>query len=120
MSEPMYRPYVAAGETVFLSGQVGLLPDGSTITGGAEAQAVQALNNMRTVLESAGLTMADVVKVNVFLESMDDYDAMNAAYVQAFPEAAKRPARSAMAVHQLPRDFLVEIEGVAYRNVTDS
>lgn len=115
MSEQMYRSYVRAGDVVFLSGQVGLLPDGSTVAGGAEAQTDQAFANMRAVLESAGLTMADVVKVNVFLETMDDYEAMNVAYRRAFTDPSNRPARSAMAVHQLPRDFVVEIEASAYR-----
>jgi 2-iminobutanoate/2-iminopropanoate deaminase len=107
MSAPLpFRPGVAAGGWLAVSGQVGLkdgvLPDG------ARAQTAQALANLRQVVESHGAGLSDVVKTNVFLVSMDDYDAMNEEYAQAF--AGEFPARSAVAVHQLPLGALVEIE----------
>jgi 2-iminobutanoate/2-iminopropanoate deaminase len=101
-----FRTGVAAGGWLAVSGQVGLqdgeLPDG------ARAQTAQALANLRQVVESHGASLADVVKTNVFLVSMEDYGAMNEEYAKVFPEDP--PARSAVAVHQLPLGALVEIE----------
>jgi 2-iminobutanoate/2-iminopropanoate deaminase len=85
----------------------GGLKDGG-LTDGARAQTAQALANLRAVVESHGADLADVVKTNVFLVSMDDYAAMNEEYAKVFPDDS--PARSAVAVHQLPLGALVEIE----------
>lgn len=115
MRAPLYRPFARAGDLVFVSGQVGVLPDGTTAPGGVAPQTAQALDNLRGVLKSAGLNMTDVVKVTVFLEDLDSYDAMNVAYEEAFPDSAVRPARSAVAVRGLVRDFVVEIEACAYQ-----
>ena len=105
-----FRPGVTAGGWLAVSGQVGMkdgvLPDG------ARAQTAQALANLRTVVESHGASLSDVVKTNVFLVSMDDYGAMNEEYAKVF--ASEQPARSAVAVHQLPLGALVEIEAWVY------
>lgn len=111
MSAPLpFRPAVAAGGWLAVSGQVGLrdgvLPDG------ARAQTAQALANLRSVVESHGAGLSDVVKTNVFLVSMDDYAVMNEEYAKVFP--TEQPARSAVAVHQLPLGALVEIEAWVY------
>ena len=107
MSAPLpFRPGVVAGGWLAVSGQVGLR-DG-VLADGARAQTAQALANLRAVVEFHGATLSDVVKTNVFLVSMDDYDVMNAEYAKAFPN--EPPARSAVAVHQLPLGALVEIE----------
>ncbi|RNL62493.1 RidA family protein [Nocardioides marmoriginsengisoli] len=111
MSLPL-RPAVAAGEWVAISGQVGVA-DGVLVEGGVAAEAKQALANLVAVLEAHGLTTADVVKTNVFLVTMDDFAAMNAEYAQVF--TADFPARSAVAVHQLPIGAVFEIEAWAYR-----
>ena len=79
---------------------------------GARAQAEQALVNLRQVVESHGAGLADVVKTNVFLVSMDDYAVMNEKYAKVF--GREPPARSAVAVQQLPLGALVEIEAWAY------
>ena len=112
MSRLTLRPSVAAGGWVAVSGQIGAA-DGSLVEGGVAAQTRQALANFVAVLDANGLTTADVVKVNVFLVSMDGFAAMNEEYVEVF--ATDPPARSAVAVHQLPRQALVEIEGWAFR-----
>lgn len=106
------RPAVAAGDWIAISGQLGL-KDGVMVEGGAQAQAAQALANLKDVVEANGATIADVVKTNVFLVTTDDYVAMNEEYAKVF--TVDPPARSAVAVHQLPLGGLVEIEAWVYR-----
>lgn len=104
-----YTPIVRAGEWLVCSGQIGLL-DGELVDG-LEAQVRQAFANLRGLLEGEGATLADVVKTTVFLTDMDDYAAMNAAYIDEFGE--HRPARSAVAVAALPLGAVVELEAWA-------
>ena len=111
MSLPL-RPAVAAGAWVAISGQVGIA-NGVLVEGGISAEARQGLANLVAVLEANGLTAADVVKTNVFLVRMDDFAAMNEAYAKVF--TADFPARSAVAVHQLPMGAVFEIEAWAHR-----
>ena len=106
------RPAVAAGDWIAISGQLGL-KDGALVEGGAQAQAAQALANLRDVVESHGARLEDVVKTNVFLVTTDDYVAMNEEYAKVF--TADFPARSAVAVHQLPTGAVFEIEAWAHR-----
>jgi 2-iminobutanoate/2-iminopropanoate deaminase len=106
-----FRPAVPAGDWLAVSGQVGIQGE-HLVEGGAEAQTRQALANLEQVLVSHGSSLAAVVKVNVFLASMSDYDAMNLAYAEAFSSAP--PARSAVAVSGLPMGALVEIEAWAF------
>jgi len=114
MSAPLpLRPAVAAGDLVAISGQVGVADGATLVEGGVGAQTRQALVNFTAVLEANGLTVADVVKTNVFLVTMDDFGAMNEEYAKVFH--TDPPARSAVAVHQLPIGALVEIEGWAHR-----
>lgn len=113
MSNPLpLRPSVAAGDWVVISGQVGVA-DGALVDGGVGAQTRQALTNLVSVLQSNGLTTANVVKTTVFLTTMDDYAGMNEEYAKVF--SVDPPARSAIAVHQLPIGAIVEIEALAYR-----
>lgn len=111
MSKPVgpYTPIVRAGDTLYVSGQLGLL-DGSLV-GGVDAQVRQALANMTALLQGEGATLADVVKTTVLLDSIDDYAEMNEAYMECFGDT--RPARAAFAVDALPLGGLVEIEAVA-------
>ncbi len=107
MSAPVpFRPGVTAGGWLAVSGQVGL-KDG-VLADGLRAQTAQALANLRQVVESHGAGLRDVVKTNVFLVSMDDFAVMNQEYAKVF--STDQPARSAVAVHQLPLGALVEIE----------
>jgi 2-iminobutanoate/2-iminopropanoate deaminase len=106
-----YSPIVRAGDLLVLSGQVGLV-DGGLVAGGVAAETRQALANVAALLAGEGASLDDVVKTTVFLRHMRDYSIMNEAYVEVF--GAHRPARSAVAVAELPVVALVEIEAWAY------
>ncbi len=82
--------------------------------GGIEAQTAQCFENLKNVLAAAGLTLDDVVKVNVFLTDMKNFQAMNEVYKSKFE--APYPARSTVGVRELPLGALVEIEMIARRN----
>ena len=113
MSNPVgpYTPVMRAGDWLVVSGQVGVA-DGQLVTGGVHAELRQALANMAGLLEAEGASLADVVKTTVYLRHIDDYSAMNEAYVKVFGE--HRPARSAVAVSALPLGAFVEVEAWAF------
>ena len=94
-----------------VSGQVGVR-DGRLVPEGTAGQLRQALENLRGLLEAEGASLADVVKTTVFLLHMRDYDDMNEAYATAFGD--HRPARSCVAVVELPVGALVEVEAWAF------
>ena len=100
-----------AGGTLYTSGQLGLIPATGELAQGVEAQAAQALDNLKAVLEAAGMGLEDVVKTTVFLADMNDFAAINAVYAKYFPGEA--PARSCVQVAALPKGGLFEIEAVA-------
>jgi 2-iminobutanoate/2-iminopropanoate deaminase len=105
-----YTPIVRAGDWLIVSGQVGLGPDG--LAEGFAGQLRQALENLRTLVEANGAQLSQVVKTTVFLVSMADYAELNEIYTAFFADHAgdHRPARSAVAVAELPIGALVEIE----------
>ena len=105
--------HAATGEgTLFLSGQTPIDPaTGLLIEGDVGAQTRRVFDNLNTVLQQAGGSLDDVVKVNVYLTSMSDFAAMNAVYADVFSEPF--PARTTVAVAGLPLDARVEIECVA-------
>ncbi len=108
-----YSQAIRAGEWIFCSGQIGLEPGdaGALVSGGVEAEARQALANLRAVLEEAGAGLDRVVKTTVYLIDMGDFPRVNALYQEAFGE--HRPARATVAVAQLPKGARVEIDAVA-------
>jgi 2-iminobutanoate/2-iminopropanoate deaminase len=106
-----YSPIVRAGDLLVVSGQVGLV-DGALVPGGVAAETRQAIDNIAALLDSEGASLDDVVKTTVFLRHMRDFPIMNEAYAEAFGE--HRPARSAVAVAELPVVALVEIEAWAH------
>ncbi len=109
-----YSPAVEGGGLVFLSGQVGLVPEtGGRAPDDVTAQAHQVMANIGAVLSDLGLGYEDVVKTTVFLADIDDYPAVNEVYGSYF--ASGFPARSAVQAGALPGGFLVEIEVVAAR-----
>ena len=112
MSALPFTPAVSSAGWIAVSGQIGADADG-TLGPDVVAQTRLALVNLRHRLRSQGADLDDVVKVNVFLTSMSDYDAMNAAYAEHFTE--HRPARTCVAVVALPRGARVEIEAWATR-----
>jgi len=109
MSTPVgpYTPIVSAGDWLIASGQVGL-KDGNLVEGGMAAELQQALENVKGLVEGKGATLDQVVKTTVFLVDMADYAEMNEIYVAFFGD--HRPARSAVAVAELPIGALVEVE----------
>jgi 2-iminobutanoate/2-iminopropanoate deaminase len=107
-----YNQAIRYGQFIFTSGQVALDPTSGELIGeDVQAQMHQVFKNLQAVLESAGASLANVVKTTVFLAQMSDFQAMNAVYADYFTGIA--PARSTIAVLELPRKALVEIECVA-------
>lgn len=108
-------PYSQAIEVngfVFASGQVPIDPaTGSFVEGGVKEQTRQALTNASQILQEAGTDLSHVVKTTVYLADMADFAAMNEVYAQFFSEPY--PARSAVAVKDLPKGALVEVEVLA-------
>lgn len=117
MGKPVgpYTPIVRGGDWLVLSGQVGL-KDGQMVTGGLQAELRQALENVGGLLAEEGATITDVVKTTVFLLHMRDYAQMNETYSEFFGD--HRPARSAVAVAELPIGALVEVEAWAFSPTT--
>lgn len=100
---------------VFLQGKAGALDDGGKTVKGIEAQTRQALENFKRTVEAAGGSMEDVLKTTVFLVDANDFNGMNKAYLDYFPDEEQKPARSTVIVAALAEpDWLVEIEGFAY------
>lgn len=107
-----YSTAVRQNGFVFLSGQIPLDPKtGELVTGSIEEQTARVLENLRAVLEAAGLSFGDVVKTTVFLKDMGNFSRMNETYGKYF--SSNPPARSTVEVARLPRDVQVEIEAIA-------
>jgi 2-iminobutanoate/2-iminopropanoate deaminase len=107
-----YSPGVRVGHFVFTAGQIALDPTtGKLVEGGVQAEAHQALTNLKAILEAAGSDLDHVVKVTVFLNDINDYGAVNEVYGTFFKQDP--PARSAIQVAKLPLGALVEIEAIA-------
>lgn len=107
-----YSQAIAANGFLFISGQLPIDPaTGNFVEGGIRELTRQSLENVKSILAEAGLTLADVVKTTVFLADMSDFAAMNEVYAEYF--TAPAPARSAVAVKTLPKGGLVEIEVIA-------
>jgi 2-iminobutanoate/2-iminopropanoate deaminase len=110
-----YSPYQQTNGFVYTSGQIGAVAGKATKD--IKGQVKQALDNLKHVLESAGTDMSHVVKTTVFLTNMSHYADMNEVYAKMFSEAGSSPARTTVAVAELPRvadtTLLVEIEAVA-------
>ena len=107
-----YSQAIKAGGMVYAAGQIPLDPaSGQMISGDIQAQTERVLENLRAVLTAAGSSLEAVVKTTVFLKSMGDFAAMNEVYSRSF--TGTPPARSTVAVADLPRGALVEIECIA-------
>lgn len=106
-----YSQGISAGRLVFTSGQLPM-KDGVLITDDVAAAARASLENVAAILEAGHATLADVVKVTIFLKDMNDFAAVNAVYGEFFPKPY--PARSCIEVARLPLDAVLEIETLAY------
>jgi 2-iminobutanoate/2-iminopropanoate deaminase len=109
-----YSQGLAAGGYVFFSGQIGVDPLSGKVADGVENQTRQVMENLAAVLAAAGCTFADVVKTTIYLVDMNDFTAVNAIYGESF-ESEPPPARSTVAVAQLPRGARIEIDAIAVR-----
>ncbi|KAI9441007.1 Endoribonuclease L-PSP/chorismate mutase-like protein [Lactarius indigo] len=107
-----YSQAIVCSPFVFVSGCLGFDPSTNTfVEGGIEAQATQALQNLKSVVEASGSEVGKIVKVTVFLKDMNDFAAVNAIYARFF--GTHKPARSLVEVARIPRDGLFEIEAIA-------
>jgi len=107
-----YSVAIATENLVFVSGQLGIDPiSGSIVEGGIQAQTRTALTNLKSVLESAGSSLEQVVKTTVFLTDMAQFAEMNGVYAEFF--TSDYPARSAIQVAALPKGGIVEVEAIA-------
>ncbi len=105
-----YSQAVRVGDTVYLSGQIGLDPASMRLVEGIEAQIHRVFSNLRAVAEAAGGSLADVVKLNVFLTDLSHFAMVNEIMAQYF--SPPYPARAAVGVAGLPRGALVEADAV--------
>ena len=111
-------PYAHAylvGETLYTSGQLGLIPETGELAEGVAKQAQRGLDNLNAVLEHAGFCRSDIVKTTVFLANMADFAVVNDIYAEFFKGQAEYPARSCMQVAALPKAALFEIEAIAVK-----
>lgn len=105
-----YSQAVKVGNTVYLSGQIGLDPASMQLVEGIEAQVRRVFDNLKAVTEAAGGDMSDVVKLNVFLIDLANFALVNTIMAEYF--TLPYPARAAVGVASLPRGALVEADGV--------
>ena len=113
-------PYVQAvdlDDLVFTSGQIPVNPATNEVPSGIVAQTRQSLENVKAIIEQAGLTAADIVKTTVFVKDLNDFAAVNTEYERFFKENhhPNFPARSCVEVARLPKDVGLEIEAIARR-----
>jgi len=107
-----YSQALVSSDLLFVSGQIPLDPaTGALVSGGIEQAVERVFDNIQAILGAAGATLDDVVKTTVYLVRMSDFAAMNAVYARRF--GSHRPARSTVAVAQLPKDAGVEIDVIA-------
>ena len=107
-----YSQALVSNDLLFVSGQIPLDPaTGALVSGGIEQAVERIFDSIQAILAAAGATLDDVVKTTVYLVRMSDFAAMNSVYARRF--GSHRPARSTVAVAQLPKDAAVEIDVIA-------
>ena len=107
-----YSQAVRVGDTVYLSGQIGLDPHSMQMLEGIDAQIVRVFDSLQAVAEAAGGSLADVVKLNVFLTDLANFAKVNEVMARYFSQPF--PARAAVGVKELPRGALVEADGIMF------
>ena len=105
-----YSQAVQAGNTIYLSGQIGLDPASMQMVDGIDAQIVRVFDNLKAVAAAAGTTLAAAVKLNIYLTDLANFAKVNEAMTKFFPQPY--PARAAIAAAALPRGALVEADAV--------
>lgn len=109
-----YSQGVQAGKMIFISGQLPIDPSTGEFGGcDIKSQTEMSLKNVKAILNEAGYDMSDVIKTTVFLKDMNTFAGMNEVYATYFTEPF--PGRAAVEVSRLPKDAIVEIEAIAYK-----
>jgi len=111
-----FSPWRRIGQTIAISGQIGLGDDGKMVDGGFGPELAQTLRNLSNILADAGVTRQQVIKVNVYLTDIADWSALNRPYAEFF--GSSLPARTAFATSALPLGARVEIEAWAVVEAT--
>ena len=106
-----YSQAIAVGDFIFISGQIPVNPADGSVPEGIKAQTAQSIANIKAILAEAGMSIDNVIKTTVFLADINLFGEMNEVYAENF--TAPFPARSAVAVRELPKQVLVEIETIA-------
>lgn len=105
-----YSQAIKVGDTVYLSGQIGLDPYSMELVEGIEAQIRRVFDNLKAVCEASGGSLADIVKLNIFLTDLGNFQLVNQIMGEYF--AQPYPARAALGINTLPRNALVEMDGI--------
>lgn len=109
-----YSQAILVGDTLYLSGQIGLDPYSMELVEGIEAQIRRVFDNLKAVCEAAGGTLADIAKLNIFLTDLSNFQLVNQIMGEYF--AQPYPARAALGVASLPKNALVEMDGIVIIN----
>jgi len=109
-----YSQAILVGNTLYLSGQIGLDPYSMELVDGIEAQIRRVFDNLKAVCEAAGGTLADIAKLNIFLTDLSNFQLVNQIMGEYF--AQPYPARAALGVASLPKNALVEMDGIVIIN----
>ncbi|WP_455799279.1 RidA family protein [Acinetobacter baumannii] len=109
-----YSQAILVGNTLYLSGQIGLDPYSMELVDGIEAQIRRVFDNLKAVCEAAGSTLADIAKLNIFLTDLSNFQLVNQIMGEYF--AQPYPARAALGVASLPKGALVEMDGIVIIN----
>jgi len=108
-----YSQAVKVGNFIYTSGQIALTKDGEFLDSDVKTQTKQVCENLKAVLEASGADLEDVVKTTIFLDDINNFNEVNEVYKEYFKH---KPARSTVAVKELPKGAKVEIECIAYLN----
>jgi reactive intermediate/imine deaminase len=109
-----YSQAILVGDTLYLSGQIGLDPYSMELVEGIEAQIRRVFDNLKAVCEAAGGSLADIAKLNIFLPDLSHFQLVNQIMGEYF--AQPYPARAALGVASLPKEALVEMDGIVIIN----
>ncbi len=108
-----YSQAIKVGNVIYTSGQIALTKDGEFLDSDVKTQTKQVCENLKAVLEESGAKLENVVKTTIFLDDINNFNEVNEVYKEYFKH---KPARSTVAVKELPKGAKVEIECIAYLN----
>lgn len=107
---PYSQAVMAEGKLMFISGQIGLKPDGTFAGDDIATQTRQAIENLKAISESVGANLNSIIKTSIYLKNIEDFNKVNEIYSEYF--STGKPARATYEVNRLPKDALIEIEAV--------